>query len=200
MYDDHEIAQNMRKAEDVDSMLRRHKISDLESLERILSNTTGESNQIEEIEITEEMLVESGITSEEKLNQAMELEHFAAHFIHETESNVERFQYVKDILQRSKANILAHLATKEEYDLDSVTDVDDTISIIEKNGEELYLIMRPSDYRQVIIYYDTEKDIMDYEKDWELWVEDGKNQPQKITFGKMLKLTGINKIPMRPIV
>jgi hypothetical protein len=200
LYDDHEIAQNMRKAEDVDSMLRRHKISDLESLERILSNTTGESNQIEEIEITEEMLVESGITSEEKLNQAMELEHFAAHFIHETESNVERFQYVKDILQRSKANILAHLATKEEYDLDSVTDVDDTISIIEKNGEELYLIMRPSDYRQVIIYYDTEKDIMDYEKDWELWVEDGKNQPQKITFGKMLKLTGINKIPMRPIV
>ena len=35
--------------------------------------------------------------------------------------------------------------------------------------------------------------ILDFEKDYELWVEDGIEKPQQITFGKMLKLTGINR-------
>ena len=78
-------------------------------------------------------------------------------------------------------------------------DIDKTIFIIKKNGEELFLLTRPSDYDQVILYYDSEKDVLDYEKDWELWVENGVDQPQKITFGKMLKLTGINKIPLRKV-
>ena len=40
-------------------------------------------------------------------------------------------------------------------------------------------------------------DILDYSMDWELWVEDGKKKPQKITFGKMIKLTGLNRIPLK---
>jgi len=30
----------------------------------------------------------------------------------------------------------------------------------------------------------------------ELWVEDGKSEPERMTFGKILKLTGVNKIPL----
>ena len=74
-----------------------------------------------------------------------------------------------------------------------------TIFIIEKNKEQIYLITRPSDYSYVAIYYDSEKNVLDYNKDWELWVEDGKKEPEKITFGKMLKLTGINKIPLKKV-
>lgn len=40
---------------------------------------------------------------------------------------------------------------------------------------------------------------MDYEKDWELWVDNGTTTPQKISFGKILKLTGINQIPLKKI-
>ena len=75
-----------------------------------------------------------------------------------------------------------------------------TIFIIKKYGKEIVLITRPSDYEQVILYYEAEKDILDFEKDYELWVEDGKTTPQQITFGKMLKLTGINRIPLRKVV
>jgi len=199
LYNDSEIAENMRKAESFDSLLQQYKISDLNSLEQILVEKVKEDIEVEKKEITEDILIESGITTEKMLKQAMETGYFAAQFIHKTDSNADKFQYVKSILKRSKDNILAFLGTKEEYNMDSITDVDDTISIVEKNEEEIYLIMRPSDYKQVIIYYDTEKDIMDYEKDWELWVEDGKSQPEKVTFGKMLKLTGINMIPLEKI-
>ena len=41
--------------------------------------------------------------------------------------------------------------------------------------------------------------MLDYNKDWELWVEDGKKEPEKLTFGKILKLTGINKIPLKKV-
>lgn len=75
-----------------------------------------------------------------------------------------------------------------------------TIFIIKKYGKEMVLITRPSDYEQVILYYGAEKDILDFEKDYDLWVEDGKTTPQQITFGKMLKLTGINRIPLRKVV
>ena len=78
-------------------------------------------------------------------------------------------------------------------------EVDKTVFIIEKNKEQIYLIARPSDYNYVAIYYDTERNVLDYNKDWELWVEDGVKAPEKITFGKMLKLTGINKIPLKQV-
>lgn len=48
------------------------------------------------------------------------------------------------------------------------------------------LITCPSDYEQVILYYGAEKDILDFEKDYKLWVEDGKTTPQQITFGKKI--------------
>ena len=33
----------------------------------------------------------------------------------------------------------------------------------------------------------------------DVWVEDGREKPQQITFGKVLKLTGINRIPLRKV-
>lgn len=61
------------------------------------------------------------------------------------------------------------------------------------------MLARPSDGGEVRIHYRTEKDLLDYSKDWELWVEDGKTLPQKITFGKIIKLTGLNRIPLKGI-
>lgn len=54
-----------------------------------------------------------------------------------------------------------------------------------------------TDGGEVRIYYRTEMDILDYSMDWELWVENGKTVPQKITFGKIIKLTGLNRIPLK---
>lgn len=95
--------------------------------------------------------------------------------------------------------LLGYYFSDDGYDLSDISEIAPTIYVIKKHNQEIYLMIRPSDYNQVIIYYDSEFDLLDYKTDWELWVEDGKSKPQKLTFGKILKLTGVNKIPLRKV-
>ncbi|MCB2356417.1 sacsin N-terminal ATP-binding-like domain-containing protein [Clostridium estertheticum] len=200
LYDDKEIVINMKKAEEYDNLLEKYNISSPDKLEQILMQTHNGNNIGDgKEELTEEILIQSGICSEEELENALESAVFADNFTHESEHIDFKFDYVTQILERSKNNILKYLETQNGYDLNDIIELDKTIFLIKKNSEEIFLIARPSDYNQVILYYDSEKDILDYEKDWELWVENGVDQPQKITFGKILKLTGINKIPLRKV-
>lgn len=153
----------------------------------------------DEEENEEELLVQYGIASEEQYEKALDMQIFKENFLHTSSHDVSKFDFANRILERAKNNIIEFLGKKSEYDISNLIEVDKTIFIIEKNKEQIYLITRPSDYSYVAIYYDSEKNVLDYNKDWELWVEDGKKEPEKITFGKMLKLTGINKIPLKKV-
>lgn len=196
-----EIAQNMKKAEKYDSLLKKYKIQSERELENILK-VYSQENEIatdEKIEISEELMIQYGISSIEEFAKAQQFRVFEENFVHVSESDKSKFNYVKNILERAKTAIFDHLATLEAYDVSAPIEVTNTIFIIKKYGKEMVLITRPSDYGQVILYYGAEKDTLDFEKDYELWVEDGIEQPQQITFGKMLKLTGINRIPLRKV-
>lgn len=200
LYDDKEIASNMKKAEVYQGLLDKYGIKDTVTLEKILlEKHTNVSNMTTKETMTEDILIQSGIYTDETLESAMSNSFFSDNFVHISESDKLKFDFVNKILERSKERVLNHLRNKKEYNLTSMIEIDKTIFLVEKNNDEIYIITRPSDYGQVILYYDSEKDILDYEKDWELWVEDGYNQPQKITFGKMLKMTGINKIPLHKV-
>ncbi|WP_282155914.1 sacsin N-terminal ATP-binding-like domain-containing protein [Cytobacillus gottheilii] len=200
LYDDKEIASNMKKAEIYQNLLDKYGIKDTITLENILlEKHTNVSDMTTKETMTEDILIQSGIYTDETLENAMSNSFFSNNFVHISESDKLKFDFVKKILERSKERVLKHLGNKKEYDLTSMIEIDKTIFLVEKNNEEIYIITRPSDYGQVILYYDSEKDILDYEKDWELWVEDGYHQPQKITFGKMLKMTGINRIPLHKV-
>jgi hypothetical protein len=200
LFNDQEIADNIKKAEKFDELMEQYNVSGTASLEIILKNHYNRLSHIEEvIEITDEVLIQSGIYTYEGLEKAISNNVFGENFLHESDSNKNKFDYVKSILERSKRRILAYLSQKKEYDVSNPIELDMTVYLIKKHEEELFLIIRPSDYKQVIIYYGTELDILDYEKDWELWVEDDYRDPEKITFGKILKLTGINKIPLRKV-
>lgn len=199
LYDDKEIATNMKKAELYDNLLNKYEISSPDKLEQILIQTHNNFLEYEKEHITDDLLIQSGICSEEDLKNALGNTIFADYFIHKSDHIDFKFDYVNQILERSKNNILKYLKKQKEYDLNGIIELDKTIFLIKKNDVEIFLLIRPSDYGQVILYYDSEKDILDYEKDWELWVENGIDQPQKITFGKMLKLTGINKISLRKV-
>lgn len=48
----------------------------------------------------------------------------------------------------------------------------------------------------VIIYSQSEKDVLDY-ADSELWVENGFSSPLNLTLGKVFKSARINKIPLK---
>lgn len=200
LYDDDEIAQNIRQAETLNNIMRKFDISSPEKLEEIIRNNRQEKSEEtidEKIEVTEEVLLQLGIDSEQALEDAFLNESFASRFIRNSKHNVDTYEYVKRILERSKNNIIEYLNGREEYDLTEIETVSSTIFIIKKNGKEIYLMTRPSDGSEVRIYYKAEMDVLDYTMDWELWVEDGRSEPQKITFGKIIKLTGLNRIPLK---
>lgn len=200
LYDDKEIATNMKKAQKYGEILEKYGIEDTATLEKILQEKkSNDLNMTPKETISEDILIQSGIYTGETLENAMSNSFFSDNFVHISESDKLKFDFVNRILERSKERVLNHLRSKKEYDLTSMVEIDKTIFLVEKNNVEIYIITRPSDYGQVILYYESEKDILDYEKDWELWIEDGVHQPQKITFGKMLKMTGINKIPLKRV-
>ena len=205
LYNDVEIAENMKKAEQIDAVLERCHINDISILEKAflkMTNSMQEADSVidsNEEENGEELLVQYGIASEEQYEKALDMQIFKENFLHTSSHDGSKFDFANRILERAKNNIMEFLGKKPEYDISNLIEVDKTIFIIEKNKEQIYLIARPSDYSYVAIYYDSERNVLDYNKDWELWVEDGKKEPEKITFGKMLKLTGINKIPLKKV-
>lgn len=198
LYDDEEITSNIRKAEILDDIMEKYSITSAKNLEEIIRiGQVGSPEENVRSEITPAVLLQYGIESEEALNQAFTDDDFAEQFYRPTKHNQETYEYVKSILERSRTNIFSYLRQREDYDLSEIHPASDTIFIIKKNGKEIYLLARPSDGGEVRIYYREEQDILDYSRDWELWVEDGKSEPKKLTFGKIIKLTGLNRIPLR---
>ena len=200
LYDDDDIANNIRQAETFTNLMNKYEIDSPEQLEAIIkknTNVTPAEITSSKEAITQEVLLQYGINSEEALDKAFSNSNFASLFIRESKHNTSTYEYVRRILERSQKNILAYLEEQEEYDLSDKQEIADTIFVVRKDGKQIYVLARPSDGGEVRIYYRTEMDILDYSVDWELWVEDGKSAPQKITFGKMIKLTGLNRIPLK---
>ena len=200
LYDDDEIASNIKQAETLSNIMSRYNIGSTEKLEELIRNSTDSIYEdVVEVkeEITEQVLLQYGIDSEEALERAFSNTDFAKNFIRKVNHSSGAYEYVKDIICRAKRNIISYLDSREEYDLSEVQEIADTILVVRKEGRQIYVLARPSDGGEVRIYYRTEMDVLDYSMDWELWVEDGKTEPQKITFGKMIKLTGLNRIPLK---
>lgn len=204
LYNDEEIAENMKKAEQINAVLERCHISDISVLENAylkMTNSVGNVGSMCDYseEKDEDLLIQYGIATQEQYEKAVDMNVFKNDFLYTSSHDIEKFNFANRILERAKNRIIDFLGKKPEYDVSNLIEVDKTVFIIEKNKEQIYLIARPSDYNYVAIYYDTERNVLDYNKDWELWVEDGVKAPEKITFGKMLKLTGINKIPLKQV-
>lgn len=198
-YNDNDIAENISQVEEYNNILKKYGVTGIQELEKILSHSDINGNSREAIGISKELLAQWGIATEDELQRALSSNLLGADFIHNSKPNYEIFNYVNEILLRSRKNIFEYLSKQAEYDVLDYLEISKTIFVIKKHDSQIYIIARPSDYDQVILYYDSELDLLDYEKDCELWVEDGKSNPQKITFGKILKLTGVNKIPLRSI-
>ena len=105
------------------------------------------------------------------------------------------FVYAQSLIARAKEAILAHLGTLENYDVTGAEETAPTVLAgIVKDGRDLTVVARPAYDGEVIIYYGSERDVLDFE-DSELWVDDGV-QPQRVTLGHLLKTTQIRRFPV----
>jgi len=157
-----------------------------------------------ETEITsesiQESLVSKGIKSFSELEKAVSNGSVSPAFFHIPSSDYDSLKFVEGLISRAVNNILKYLKSLPEYDCANYYEIAPSIiGGITKNGSDLTIVARPSDNDMVLLYYTAEFDVLEY-VDAEFWCEDGSNVPHKITLGKLLKMTQINRIPISNLI
>lgn len=190
------LLEGLKANEELSSLLTEFNVESVSELKKLLIISKGIDNIEQKLEMTEEVLLSLGVTSKEELEEALKDKNIAAQFSHSSTPNAEMFLYVQKLITRAKENVIKHLKSQSKYDCSDLEELAPTvIGGIMKEGLEMIIVVRPSDNGEVIIYYSSEKDTLDYE-DAELWIDNGKDTPRHLTLGKILKTTGINKIPV----
>lgn len=200
--EDDDISKNMKKAMELDQIFEEHGIKNIEDLRAQLTklkNENGdnvENEKFEKVDITKEILVSLGISSPKELEEAFKDPSISSRFHHTSTPTIDMFIYAQGLIERTKQNIIQFLNDHPDYDC---TDIEETapttLAGIIKNKVSIQIVVRPSDNGEVIIYYSSEKDTLDSDSS-ELWVDNGINDPHILTLGRILKSTGINRIPI----
>jgi hypothetical protein len=197
LLDDNEVIDNLQKAEEIDELMEEFEVSDINELRKILienKNLSGTNHRLEPF--TKELLASLGVATIEEFNEAIRDKDLAQLFAHHSSPTVEMFQYAQTIIERAKLRVINHLKSLNEYDVSQAELIATTIYAgVTKQGKDIHIVVRPSDNREVILYYGSEKDTLDFEIS-ELWVDNGKDAPRHVSFGKLLKDTGINRFPI----
>lgn len=191
------IIEKIQRMKEITCLLEEFKandISDLKTMLKLAQNVLSDDSN--KIEITQEVLLSLGVTSIEELEEALKDKGIAANFMHTSTPTVEMFIAIQTLIERTKNNVIKHLQSREDYDCTDVEELATTvIGGIKKDGLPIYIVVRPSDNGEVIIYYSSEKDTLD-DPSSELWIDNGSEEPRRLTLGKVLKTTGINRIPV----
>lgn len=139
------------------------------------------------------------VSSFADIEMAIKEKKISVEFYHMTKHDYSRREYIEERIPRAVNNVIKHLKGLPEYDCSNIDGIaKSVISGITKNGNEITVVARPSDNDKVLIFYSSEFDVLEY-VDAELWCEDGITPPKQITLGQLLKLTGINRIPIKNI-
>jgi len=192
LYDDEEILNNIKHADQLKELLRHYNVKTVDELHTIIEKQTGDSKLLP---VTRQIIASLGITSIEEWTKALEDKNLAALFSHESTPTQDMFVFAQTLIQKAKKRVIAHLSTLEEYNL---TDLDETavtiLAGVKKDDRDVTIVVRPAYDGTVIIYYQSERDDLDF-VDHELWVDTGKDV-RRITFGHILKKTGIRRFPI----
>lgn len=198
-----QIQESITKAKELDELLKEYGANNIAELKELIisgneyTSTMNNSTQVvDKVEITQEVLLSLGVTTPQELIEVLKDKNISEQFIHTSTPTTEMFQYAQKKIERAKNNIIDYLQKHEDYDCSDLEELASTVlGGIKKKALDLFIVVRPSDNKQVIIYYTSEKDSLDYENA-ELWVENGKTIPYHLTLGKILKNTGITRIPV----
>ena len=193
LYDDDEIVDNIEHAEQLNELLKHYNVKTVDELHTVIEKQTGGSKLLP---VTEEIIASLGITSVEEWKKALEDKNLAALFAHESTPTTDMFVYAQSLIQTSKGQrdrplIDARRSTTSPRSMRQRLPSSQESSM---TAGTCNIVVRPAYDGTVIIYYQSEKDVLDYE-DHELWVDTGKDV-RRITFGHILKTTEIRRFPI----
>lgn len=192
LYDDKEILDNIKRADQLRQLLSHYKVKTVDELHAVIEQHTATARLLP---VTRQIIASLGITSLEEWEKALEDKDMAALFDHKSTPTTDMFVFAQSLIKKAKACVKTHLATLEEYDLSEMDETAVTVLAgVKKDGRYVNIVVRPAYDGTVIIYYQSGKDVLDYE-DHELWVDTGP-EVRRITFGHILKKTEIRRFPI----
>jgi len=195
--DNPRLFENIEQATEIYSLLKQYGVDDLEQLRELLD---GSSHTVEKthaiLPVTQEILANMGISSLKEWEEAIKDKDLASLFSHKSTPTTDMFVYAQSLIKKAKKQIIKHLEQLDDYDLG---ELDDTtaptiLAGIRKNGLDINIVARPAYNGEVIIYYGSERDTLDYTTS-ELWIDDG-IKPRNISLGHLLKKAQIVKFPV----
>jgi len=208
LLDDDEVARNMeevpRLREENEKLTERNeqleeKVAQLEARIAEVESDEDESS-IKHLKITEEILVIHAVDSEEALDNFLQRNpRYLPHSGHKGDDGFSMIMHVKEIIERAKRHVKDYLSGDTDYDCSGWCEKRDedtvTATIIEgvkKSGNPIRLVVRPSDGNKVV-FRPVEKSILRSSTS-ELWVENGKTDPEQVTLGVVLEKARIEQI------
>lgn len=192
LYDDEEIQNNIERAEELNELLTDYNVKDVSELRAVIEKHTATPQLLP---VTQQIIASLGITSVEEWTKALEDKNLAAIFSHKSMPTTDMFVIAQTLIKKAKARVKTHLLTLDEYDLSEMDETALTVLAgVKKNDRDVTIVVRPAYDNTVIIYYQSERDVLDYE-DYELWVDTG-TAVRRITFGHILKTTEIRRFPI----
>ena len=201
------VRKSIQKAKELDALFEEYGVSSIEEIKKLISLTnvntiiplevTASVSPLEETpkKATIEVLASLGITNAKDFEIAK-----SSHpeLFHDNVPTQEMYDASQILIERAMKNIEEHLKTlSDEYDCDDIEATAPTIlGGIKRNEQDINIVARPSDSSKIVIgYYESEIPVLELDGS-ELWYEDGKTNPQRMTLGKLLKTTKITRIPV----
>lgn len=191
------LFENIEKAREIYTLLKQYNVNDLEELRELLDNKSNRGYENAGIlPVTQEILADMGISSIEEWQEAIKDKDLASLFSHASTPTTDMFVYAQSLIKQAKIEIIEHLKTLKNYNLDNLDDTTapTILAGILKDDKPISIVARPAYNGEVIIYYGSERDILDFEPS-ELWIDDG-IIPRMISLGHLLKKAQIVKFPV----
>lgn len=191
------LFENIEHAKEIYSLLKQYNINDIDQLRNLLSN---EANEVHVpnllLPVTQEIILNMGISSIEEWENALKDKDLKMLFSHKSTPTTDMFVYAQSLIKKAKKNIVNYLKTLDNYNIDHLDDstAPTILAGILKNDVPISIVARPAYNGEVIIYYGSELDILDYEAS-ELWIDDD-IKPKVISLGHLLKKAQIVKFPV----
>ncbi|PPK87867.1 hypothetical protein CLV84_0821 [Neolewinella xylanilytica] len=196
LYDEEEMIENVEKIEKLNDLLQEFDLADISEIKSILSKMAVQKTNTEKLlPITSEILSSLGVTNIEEWREAMQDQNLADMFDHSSVPTADMFVKAATYIERAKTAIFEHLKELQDYDLSEADFTADTIlGGVKKNSSAIDIVCRPAYKDEVIVYYQAERDVLDYQ-DSELWVDTNK-EVKRISLGHILKSAQIHKFPI----
>lgn len=188
-----QLINNFEFAEDAKQTLKEYNIESLEELRSKL-----DSELIYSKKGLDDLLVGLGIDDYDEILKSSDIDSVKHVMKHDPNKIKEALEKVQLILDRSKRNVMNHLNTLPEiYNVKETRELARTVyGDVYKYGQKIKIVVRPSDKDMIILFYQSELDVLD-DNNYELWIDNGKDVPRQLTFGDILMTTGIRVIPLK---